>query len=281
MSHASIQDALTNGTGRERQFLCHVHGDTNPSASVNAVTGAWICYACGACGRVDLDDIDLDPYAVRRRITEIAERVEAMTVQYPEGWLNFFDAQGPGDYWLSRFSEEVCREHRLGQTPDGSAATIPLRTSSGEVTGVIRRDLTGKDQKYRYPYQAKLSQRLYNYHRATSDTIILVEGATDSVAADEVLPGHTMSLYGDRLSRAQARLLYRYDPRVVLVATDQDDGGETAHRSVLAQMGSFCVVHRLVWDSYKDLASIPVDDRSELLSWAVSEYGLPNLARVG
>ena len=281
MSYSSIAEALTQGHGRERQFLCHVHGDTNPSASVNALTGAWICYACGAAGRVDLDGVDLDPYAVRRRITEIAERVEAMTVRYPEGWLNFFDATGPGEYWLSRFSEEICREHRLGQTPDGAWATIPLRGSTGEVSGVIMRSLTGARPKYKYPYQAKLSQRLYNYHRVTSDVIILVEGATDVVAADEVLPGHTMALYGDRLSNAQAKLLFRYAPRVVLVATDQDDGGETAMRSVQSKMDSFCTVRRLVWEDYKDLASIPVEERSEMLSWAVGEFLLPDLARVG
>lgn len=281
MSYSSIQEALVHGTGRERQFLCHVHGDSNASASVNSLTGAWICYACGASGKVDLDGVELDPYALRRRISEIEERVAASQVRYPEGWLNYFDASGPGDYWLSRFSEETCRRHRLGQTPDGAWATIPLRTNSGEVSGVIMRTLTGDARKYKYPFQARLSERMYNYHRGTSDVLFLVEGATDSIAVDEVVPGHAMSLYGDRVSRAQRQLIYRYSPRIVLVATDQDAGGEKAHASIQTALSGFCVVQRLVWDTYKDLASIPVEDRRELIEWALEEYALPSLAKVG
>ena len=83
----SIQEALIHGHGRERSFLCHVHGDSNPSASVNSLTGAWICYACHASGKVDLDGVDLDPYAVRRYISEVEQRVAASKVTYPENWL--------------------------------------------------------------------------------------------------------------------------------------------------------------------------------------------------
>lgn len=277
----SLQEALTHGYGVERSFLCHVHGDSNPSASVNSLTGAWICYACHAAGRVDLDGIDLDPYAIRRRIAEIQKRVESSTVVYPEGWLNIFDARGPGEYWLSRYSEQTCREHRLGQTPDGRYATIPLRTNDGEVTGVIRRSLTGERQKYKYPWQAKLSQRLYNYHRADQDMLVLTEGATDAIAWDEVSPGYSMAMYGSRLSRAQAQLLYRYNPTVILVATDQDKAGDDAMRTVQLLMGDFCVVQRLEWDTYTDLASIPLDERCDLVHWAIGEFGLPRVAKVG
>lgn len=279
--YASIQEALVHGTGRERQFLCHVHGDSNPSASVNSLTGVWLCYACGAKGKVNLDGVEMDPYALRRRIKDIEERVAASQVRYPESWLNVFDSMGPGEYWLSRFSAEACRRHRLGQTVDGKWATIPLRANSGEVMGVIMRTLTGDRRKYKYPNQARLSQRLYNYHRAEHDLVMITEGATDSIAIDEVTPGYSMAIYGDRLSRAQTQLLYRYSPRVILVATDQDEGGEKAYKSIQLQLGDFCVVQRLAWEGYKDVASIPLDERTEMVSWAVSNYGVAHLDRVG
>lgn len=277
----SLAEALVHGYGRERSFLCHVHGDSNPSASVNSLTGAWICYACHASGRVDLNGVDLDPYAIRRRIGEVEKRIEASQVKYPENWLNFFDSTGPGEYWLSRYSPEVCQEHRLGQTPDGKYATIPLRTNSGEVSGVIRRSLTGERPKYKYPWQAKLSERLYGLHRATSDLVFLTEGATDAIALDEIKTGHAMAIYGSRLSNTQAHLLRRYSPKTILVATDQDEAGEKAFYSVQRLLGDFCFVHRLVWDTYDDVASIPLENRSELVDWAVETYDLPRLARVG
>lgn len=281
MSYSSISEALIHGSGRERQFLCHVHGDSNPSASVNSLTGLWICYACGASGKVDLDGIELDPYALRRRIHEVEERVAASQVRYPEGWLNFFDSTGPGEYWLSRYSEEICRQHRLGQTPDGKYATIPLRNHEGEVCGVIRRSLTGERPKYKYPFQARLSERIFNYHRATKDVIFLTEGATDAIAIDEVMPEYSMAIYGSRMSRTQTQLMFRYAPKVILVATDQDEAGDKAFRSIQDSLGGFCNVYRLEWDTYDDLASAPLQERSELVEWAVSTYDLPTLARVG
>lgn len=280
MSYASLEDALLNGSGRERQFLCHVHGESNPSASVNSVTGAWFCYACHAGGWVDLSDVDLDPYSVRRYVNQIMERVASAKTVYPEGWLNFFDASGPGRYWLSRFDESTCHEHRLGHTPDGSWATIPFRGYDGSVMGVIMRSLTGERPKYKYPYDAKLSEQIYNYHRADKEMLVITEGATDAIAVDEVIPGHAMAIYGNRLSNTQAKLLHRYAPRVILVATDQDEGGELAFKTVRQKMAGYPVI-RAEWDTYKDLASIPVEDRSDLLKWAVSEYDLPSLARVG
>jgi 5S rRNA maturation endonuclease (ribonuclease M5) len=280
MTHyASLEDALINGRGTERSFLCHVHGDTNPSASVNAVTGLWYCYACHAKGKVDLNDIDLDPYAIRRRISSIIERIETGEVIYPENWLNIFDATGPGDYWLSRFSEQICREHRLGTTPDGLYATIPLRDNDGTVKGVIKRSLTGQLPKYHYPYQAKLSQRLYNYHRADKDMVVLTEGATDAIAFDEVAPGYSMAIYGSSLSRAQVRLILRYAPRLIVVATDQDTSGRIAYQQIRGALGQFYPVIRLTWDTHKDLASIPLEERREMIGWLLAEYGLPS--RVG
>lgn len=281
MSYASLEDAILNGSGTERSFLCHVHGDSNPSASVNSISGLWYCYACHACGKVDLDGVELSPYAIKRWSDQIQRRIEASSVTYPEGWLDFFDAT-PSRYWASRFSPEVIRDHRLGQTPDGKYATIPFRSPTGEVKGVIMRSLSDEDERrYRYPWGYKTSENLYGYHKASSDVLILVEGASDVVAADEVLPGHTMAIYGNRFSKAQAHLLYRYGPKIILVATDQDPGGELAYREIRDRMGTYCPVRRLLWDEVKDLAAMEVRDRSDLLEWATSEFPLTRMASVG
>lgn len=277
----SLEDALHNGYGIERSFLCHVHGDNTPSASVNSLNYMWVCYACGAGGKVDPDNIEYDPYALKRQLDDLERRAKVQEVSYSESWLNIFDSTGPGEYWLSRYPASLCRKHRLGQTPDGLYATIPLRDNGGGVRGVIRRSLTGQRPKYRYPFGAKLSQRMYNYHRADSDVILITEGATDAIAVDEVRPGISMSLYGMNVSATQSWLLRRYAPRVILVATDQDRAGERALDSMNTAMGDFCPVIRLTWSDYKDLASIPVDDRADLIHWVCSEYGLDMEAKVG
>ena|SRR5690606_33532643 len=277
----SLQEALLNGTGIERSFLCHVHNDSNPSASVNSITGKWYCYTCHAHGSLDMETAEYDPYSVRKQVEFVKRLLDRSETIYPESWLSTTDSLGPGGYWLTRFSEAICRVHRLGQLPDGSAATIPLRNASGELLGVIKRDLTGDDQKYRYPYGVSLSKYLYNYHRADKDLVVLTEGATDTIAFDEVAPGYAMAMYSNRLSKAQARLLYRYSPTKVVVATDQDKAGDLAYESVARAMDGFAPVVRLEWDTYKDLASIPLEERSDLVRYTISDVGLPNHAKVG
>lgn len=267
----TIDEAMMFGHGVERPFLCPVHDDHNPSASINSITGLWFCYSCGAKGKYDTTVIDSDTF---HRQLEMFLDLEEERKEYPEAYLNQYDALGPGEYWLSRFSLQVCRLHRLGQSYDGRYATIPVRDERGVLLGVVRRDLTGTDEmKYRYPYRLKISQLLYNYSRCTGDTIILTEGATDAIAAEEI-GLEAMATYRNGMSLAQYDMMRRYRPKRVFIAYDQDPAGERGAEQITAVLKDFTEVHRLSWDGYKDLASIPVEDRKNL------RKVLDNLAQV-
>lgn len=258
---ATLNEVMLFGTGIERQFLCPVHNDHNPSASVNSFTGLWFCYSCGARGKYDTTTVDHESF--HRQLQDFLN-LEETRVEYPESYLNQFDSLGPGDYWLSRFSRGITRQHRLGQTFDGRYATIPVRSDTGVLVGVIRRDLTGTDkQKYRYPYRLKISSYLYNYSECTDDVILLTEGATDTVAANEV-GVQAMATYRNGISEAQLSLLRRYAPRAVYVAYDQDKAGDQGAETVIKALSGFTEAHRLTWGDYKDLASIPRKDRKKL-----------------
>ena len=270
MSYASLAEAMTYGSGVERQFRCHVHGDTNPSASVNSITGLWFCYACGARGKYLVSE--MTPTQATASVRSMLDRMEAPMRTYPESWLSLYDALGPGEYWLSRFSVISCALHRLGQDASGAFATIPVRDPSGEVHGVIRRDLTGADQKYRYPAGVNISTFLYNYHRATGDVLVLTEGATDTIAAEEAGWLCSMATYRNGLSRAQVDLVLKYDPSVILVAYDQDEAGETGVAQVREAIGAQVKVDRLTWEGYKDLASIPLGSRFEMFDQVKGIY---------
>lgn len=266
MSYGSIEEAMLNGWGIERAFICHVHDDHNASASVNSTTGLWFCYSCHASGRIDLDRMEIDPRSALRTIEKLAAKVEAEQKVYTESWLDQFDALGPGDYWLSRFSEATCREFRLGHAPDGSYATIPYRTPSGVLLGVIRRDLTGKDPaKYRYPSGVDMTEYLFNYWMSEGRTLILTEGATDTIAAWEAGRRSVMATYGSNISRAQIKQIHRYNPAKVVVAFDQDDAGQRGWEKIQMLLSPYYVLERLWWDEYKDLASIPLEDRVRML----------------
>lgn len=256
---------MVSGYGIERSFRCHVHDDTNASASVNSVTGLWFCFSCHASGSYDLTTIELDPYQVKRSIGRLLERLNAETRVYAESWLDRYDVLGPGKYWLSRYSEPIARVHRLGQHYDGTYATIPFRDNAGRVLGVIRRDLTGLDPaKYRYPSGVEMANYLYNYHRVTGRTIVLTEGATDTIAAEEAGFPDAMAVYGSKLSREQVKLIHKIDPDHIIIAFDQDKAGHTGADHATWQLRQY-PVHRLTWPRWNDLSSIPLPIRRGLL----------------
>ena len=134
MDYRSIEDALSLGYGIERSFVCHVHPDTHASASVNAVTGKWICYACNARGQVDPDKVVISPSTVVREVNKALAIIEGNGhPYYPESWLSLFDGSGPGQYWLSRFSLAACEHFRLGYDPVAHVPVYPLRDPAGRV----------------------------------------------------------------------------------------------------------------------------------------------------
>lgn len=265
---ATLQDALTLGTGTERSFCCHVHHENNASASVNAMNGLWICYACGARGKVDLDDIDVPIPALVKQIESVVAAVEAPPRRvYSESWLSLYDADGPGEYWLGRFTPEACAHFRLGMTPDGSWATYPMRDNAGRVLGVVRRNLHQTGEKYKYPPGISMSQTLFNLAGASSDTLVIVEGATDAIAAWEV-GADAVATYSANLSLRQESLLRKYNPKKIIMASDQDEAGERLAKRV-ADALPFVDVVRATWNPLthtKDLAGMTIEQRTAVLA---------------
>jgi DNA primase len=263
VSYGSLEEAILYGYEFERQYVCHAHNDHNASASVNAVSGWFFCYACGHRGRIDPETVEISDEGFHRMVLKMTSELEAK--ERPEAWLNTFDATGPGDYWLSRFSERTCRFYRLGHAPE--IGTYPMRDNVGRVLGVVSRDLTGnREQKYLYPWGVSISKYLIDFHRMTSDTLILVEGMSDVAAVYEAGFHCAIGCYRNGLSAAQVKLLLKYDPRKVLVGFDQDSGGEIGWQRVRKVLGGQVSLHRMWWKGYKDLAAIPLEERREMLT---------------
>lgn len=271
MSYASLEEALTVGVGIERSFLCPVHDDRNASASVNSLTGLWICYACGARGKADLDRIEIDPLHVQKMVRRALENLDdTRHTIYPESWLSLYDATGPGPYWAERFTYEACKRYRLGYNPDPFYYTIPMRDNLGSVLGVIKRHVT-PGRKYSYPYGVDVTDYIFDWHRTSTPYLVLVEGATDAIAASEV-GVQANALYGSRISRAQRMAILKYSPEVIYAAHDNDEAGEEAAEAVARAFEPYIRVKRLRWQLFKDLAEMPVDYRAEVLS-RVAQHG--------
>lgn len=269
--------ALTHGTGVERMFLCPVHGDNNPSASVNVLKGVWICYSCGAKGT--LDSVITDPNVAMDALDELVKSMaeELDPVYYTESWLNQFDSGPVHAYWISRFGYAAVKHFRLGFDPGRGAVTYPLRSPGGRVLGVVRRRLDHDGgPKYLYPPGVNVSDLLFNYSADARPVVYLVEGALDAVACWEA-GVEAFAVYGARISERQLALLDRTGALDVVCVFDQDEAGESAYAQV-KEMAKGKFVHRMSWDRAlgKDIAELDLPTRLDQFEKARQELlGLP------
>jgi 5S rRNA maturation endonuclease (ribonuclease M5) len=245
MRHWTLQEAVIYGKGVERSFLCPVHGDSRPSASLNIVKKLWVCYTCGAKGSLHGEDALIEPdYEVMK--TWFDQKLEEHR-EYPDSWLARWDAGPVHDYWQERVGERAARHFRLGFDADAESGTYPLRNSSGTVLGVVRRSLGGDGPKYRYPRGIDVGRLLFNYTPDARRAVVLVEGALDAIALWNV-GVEAFAIYGARLGPAQITLIEKCDPEYVVTAYDNDEAGRKA-AWVTEQCFPHRKVERMAWNS--------------------------------
>lgn len=264
----TLAEAIASGWGTERSFNCHVHDDSNASASVNVEKGVWFCYACGAKGKVN--DVIENP-----DMTYLPKRIERMLEvppePYPESWLDLFDAE-IHEYWLERFLPTTCRHFRLGYDPSVGKPCYPLRYEDGAVAGLVYRSIDGSEPKYKYPWGIDVTQLLFNHEPYVVNDLWVTEGAADAMAVWEsgVLGEHdaVVAMYGSDLKMAQVDLIRRREPERVVFCTDMDNAGMQAYvrGSVLLKQAGIKSV-RCTWNRAlgKDPGEIPLWKRRNIL----------------
>jgi hypothetical protein len=269
MRHYTLPEAILYGHGTERPFLCPVHGDSRPSASVNIIKKKWVCYTCGAHGGLTGEYALIEPDAEQMKIW-FASKLEESRV-YPESWLDRWDAVGVHPYWKKRVGERAAVHFRLGYDPDTESVTYPLRGPAG-VLGVVRRALHREEgqPKYRYPRGIDVGRLLFNYSPECRRSVVLVEGALDAIALWNVgVPA--LAIYGSRLSVDQVALIDKIDPEVVYTAYDNDDAGFKAHCDT-ERAFKHRLVDRITWPRSwgKDVDEIGPERLRKIVSSLVS-----------
>jgi DNA primase len=264
----TLAEALRFGRGTERPFLCPEHGDSRPSASVNIIKKVWVCYTCGAHGTLSGEALLAEPEYRTMKLWLDQKLDEGH--EYPEAWLDQYDAGPVHPYWLDRVGEAAAREFRLGSDAGTDALTYPLRDPGGKVLGVVRRRSGDDGPKYRYPTGIDVGRLLFNYTPDSRESVVLVEGALDAIALWNV-GVDAMAIYGSRLSVAQVRLIDRIDPELVYTCYDQDDAGWRAYQDT-ERAFKHRLVSRLSWPRAwgKDIDEIGETRRRKVVDGLVS-----------
>ena len=236
-------------SGHEWQCLCPYHDDTSPSFSVNVRKGLFVCYACGAKGRMEslakylktgevlenhssIDDVKAKVAALRDD-GPVRQRIVA-----PE-WLDYWRADDTyRDKWATRSitADPVCDLFCLGYDVEMDALVIPIHDWSGRVVETFKRymDPEPGTPKYKYPRQFKIAHHLYGAWQARTYSpvsrlpmVAITEGSIDTLSVWQA-GTPSVALLGARLSQAQHKFLQALDPIEVLILTDNDTAGKQA-----------------------------------------------------
>ena len=240
----TLEDALSKGRGEERSFCCHVHDDSNASASVNVTKGVWYCYACHANGVVGDQKI-----ATPRELLDIMSG-ETPSRVFADSWLDLFDATGPSPYWSKRFGEETATKFRCGTHFESGLPTYPIRDVSNRILGVVTRH-ENQTNKYMYPRNTRTSTTFFGNFKP-SKVVVLVEGAGDVMAIDQSgIPNHwtVLGCFGSGLHAPQIDLLSDLSPKVVIAAFDSDNAGFEAIKRAEKQLANVCPVLSHHWST--------------------------------
>lgn len=277
MSAQTLAEAITSGRGVERPFRCHVHDDRNASASVNVLAMVWVCYACGASGRVEGEATVPDAEQLLEMMRgDIPPRIHS------ESWLDTFDAYEPSPYWAGRYGGKTAERFRCGTHPVSGLPTYPIRDAAGSVLGVVVRDEAGQP-KYKYPFGSRASTTFFG-HIKPKPVVILVEGASDVMALYSQGIHESWAVlgcYGAGVHHPQAEILRSLSPKLIVLAFDNDDAGRSAITRSAEMLGNVtpCVSHP--WGSIggiKDPGEASGDEAVQGLSHTISQAGYPQYA---
>lgn len=279
-------------SGHEWQCLCPYHDDTSPSFSVNVRRGLFICYACGAKGKMEslsrylqtgehvehhssIDD-------VKSKIAELRGTGPALQRLVAPEWLDFWRADDTyRDKWATR-SITADRVHDLfclGYDVEMDALVIPIHDWHGRVPATFKRymDPEPGSPKYKYPRQFKIAHHLYGGWQARTHSpvsrlpmVAITEGSIDTLAVWQA-GTPSVALLGARMSQAQRNILAALDPIEVLILTDKDTAGQNASMEIQASLrrsGIMVNVPKYWPKGAKDMGEMSTDQIVEVVESA-------------
>lgn len=246
------------------------HADRSPSWSMNAETGLWICYSCGARGTLSslLSEITGDDKSiVDVHMFLIESGIKRMTAQPRE-------EEEPAVDWLaySRFSEvpelhlynrnihaDVARRYGIRWDTRNKAWIIPIVALSGQLMGW---QIKKVNWIRNYPIGVKKSHTLFGVERFTSDTALLVESPLDVVRLASVkgLDLQGLATFGAYVSNEQVKTLSSVASRVI-VAMDNDEAGLKSSMALHKFLPRF--KDGVLWLNYKNTKAKDIGDMKD------------------
>ena len=156
-------------------------------------------------------------------------------------------------YYSGRLiNDSSVRKFDLGYSEKQDMVTIPVHSPDGVSVGFVGRSVEGKDFK-NTPGLPK-SKVLFNLHRVkTAGKVYVVESSFDAIRLDQCgFPA--VATLGANVSRIQTDLLQKYFNNVIVIA-DNDEAGGNMKDKIVERLGSRVTVIKID-KQYKDIGDM-------------------------
>jgi DNA primase len=258
--------------------FCAFHGNhRTPAGEVDKTKGTFYCFSCHKIADIEelVMHISGRTYFESTRYisskatqTNLEQEVGQKLIEKPQyevfdeitvKRLNNQASSSPRamSYFSGRrITEDSVKKFALGFSEKRDMVTIPVHSPDGTPVGMVGRSIEGKDFK-NTPKLPK-SKVLFNLHRIKSSRkVYVVESSFDAIRLDQVgMPA--VATLGANVSNIQVELLRKYFNDIILIADNDEAGGNMKER-LIERLGSRVSVIQLD-KKYKDIGDM--DDES-------------------
>jgi len=258
--------------------FCPFHSNhRTPAGEINKYSGLFFCFSCGKT--VDL--IELVMHYSNRTYFESVRFIKSKEVETDilsdvnfklrekEEWEEFdasvvqrlheqaIVSERAKEYFIKRnINKESAIKFKLGYSATQDMICIPVHNNDGLCVGFVGRSIEGKDFK-NTPKLPK-SKILFNLNRVkTASKVYVVESSFDAIRLDQVgFPA--VATLGANVSSKQIDLLQKYFSDIIIIADNDEAGGNMKEKIVERLNGNVTVIN--LDKQYKDIGDM--DDKS-------------------
>jgi DNA primase len=263
-------------------IFCPFHNNyRSPAGEINKSTGIFYCFSCQktsdlvefvmfTSNRTYFESVrfikskeqesNLEQEMVRQLHTK-QEYVLYDELQVKRLHQQAVDSPRATNYFYGRrITQDSILKFGLGFSENQDMVTIPVHSPDGMLLGFVGRSVEGKDFK-NTPGLPK-SKTLFNLNRVkTADKVYVVESSFDAIRLDQIgFPA--VATLGANVSAMQIELLQKYFNNVIVIADNDEAGGNMKNR-LLEKLGSRVSVIQLN-NKYKDIGDMSDEDIKSL-----------------
>jgi DNA primase len=258
--------------------FCPFHSNhRTPAGEINKFSGLFFCFSCSKTA----DLIELVMHFSNRTYFEAVRFIKSKETETDilsdingkllekEEWTEFdmavvnrlheqaLSSERAKEYFIKRnITKESVVKFKLGYSENQDMISIPVYNNEGLCVGFVARSIEGKD--FKNTTKLPKSKLLFNLNRVkTASKVYVVESSFDAIRLDQVgFPA--VATLGANVSSKQIDLLQRYFSDIIVIADNDEAGGNMKEKLIERLEGSVTVIN--LDKKYKDIGDM--DDKS-------------------